>query len=375
MTYMLRFDDEGSRTGVRDRHESALGSSITASTMSVNHDTPSDGTPANGPTGEDAESFWGSERDWSGQVRRVTGRHERVGSRLRTGNAGGVQRRGDFRRSAPRRCHRADEPERSVFSRLGRHRLRLRQRLRLRLWRRIGTRCASGAQSTDERGSLHRRTCTTLGQRRPRSNHGSPAHQGLCRRASRRAHQSPCGKPRAALTAAAVAERPPAFDDAAEPIASSEPTPTTGDGGGDDGWGDEWAPDTHQVPPPRNGIDPLLAKFGAAAVVLTLLVSFVLTMRNDSVDRVAGGGPVSTLGVLPADAGDRADVDTSAGESGADDQTAAAGDESATAQATGSTTESGSSAETADAAGTTAETESAAETTASEPSAAEDHSD
>ena len=93
---------------------------------------------------------------------------------------------------------------------------------------------------------------------------------------------------------AAVAEPPPEFD--AAPL---EKGPLPADDGADAAWGQEWAPETYAVPPPRGGIDPLLAKLGVVAVVLTLLVPFVLSLRGESDNRLVGASEeVATLGDL-----------------------------------------------------------------------------
>jgi len=149
---------------------------------------------------------------------------------------------------------------------------------------------------------------------------------------------------------AAVAEPPPEFD--AAPL---EGDPVSADDGADAAWGEEWAPETYAVPPPRGGIDPLLAKLGVVAVVLTLLVPFVLSLRGQPDDRVVGASEeVATLG----------DLDLSEDGEGVSDGATAADERAGSGD---QSSESGSAAGSGDqssesAAGASESTKSAAET-------------
>ena len=158
---------------------------------------------------------------------------------------------------------------------------------------------------------------------------------------------------------AAVAEPPPEFD--AAPL---EGDPQPAHDGADAAWGEEWAPETYAVPPPRGGIDPLLAKVGAVAVALTLLVPFVLSLRGESDDRLVGASEEAAT-LVDLDLGEDGES-VSDGATAADDGAAGSGDQSSeSGSAAGSGDQSSGSSATAP-----ESTKSAAET-GDEPPAAE----
>ena len=63
----------------------------------------------------------------------------------------------------------------------------------------------------------------------------------------------------------------------------------------DDGVHDEMVGAGSVVPPPRGGVDPLLARIGGVAVVLSLIVPLVIGLRSSDGDDLLAGAPVETV--------------------------------------------------------------------------------
>ncbi len=97
--------------------------------------------------------------------------------------------------------------------------------------------------------------------------------------------------------------------DPIDAVEVSDPRPTSDDAnadGSDDEWGDGWDDGWEPAPPPRLGVDPLLARIGGVAVVITLLVPVVMgfTSSSDDTDTVRTAATASAAGP----AGDATDV-------------------------------------------------------------------
>ncbi len=89
-----------------------------------------------------------------------------------------------------------------------------------------------------------------------------------------RSHFAPTGE--------RITPRPSASDDAALEVEASAPwldDDDTADEGVSGAWDDGWQ---QPVDRPRGGVDPLLARFGGVAVVLTLLVPVAMSFTSDS---------------------------------------------------------------------------------------------
>ena len=143
-------------------------------------------------------------------------------------------------------------------------------------------------------------------------------------------------------------------------------------------WDEGW--DVEPTPVPTGGVDPLLAKFGGAAVVLTLLIPVVLGFRSGSDQQlIEAASAVASAAATPSDELDLADApETSiaAAEITAGEQvsTSSASEQVATSSASSETSTPAAEAESVERATLTSDSRSTSELSGSIESAEADSS-